>query len=489
MEVVLNERDYYVIKQSNGVIWNFTYEEDKGIIYRYLKEGKWCDNHVLTDKGNKNFSAALFPNDNICILYQDAKGHINLSNYDGNEWREQQILKNEKSEIFHICFKAVVFEKQIHVVYSILDKTTGITTLFHQTLDEKNNLSSPMKINIIKFHYQIPFNLYSIGNEELCIMYQNLTYNHQLGYKVFSKDTNNWSNFYLVDISEYPFKDYSILMLKGKIYTSYIKSEENINSLIHAYGNNSNLKYNKLCEGINIDSCSLSILFNQVWCFWIQDNRLYSSFSMDNGNNFVNPPHCKPLTSSSITKSIYRSNYDKDIKYLVANEVYVINENCLEYLIISKIYSNITGSENNNYGSSYIIYFIDKLCEKVSLYEIMLKQKEQFITQIKNMHGEQEIKSLSYERKLKEINELYAKFREGKEMLNKNIDFLQKSLIDREKKINDIENINIEKENEIYYLRNEIKSLKEQIEGLNLQLTLANSKMNKSLFRRIFSNK
>lgn len=535
--MTLGERRLHVIKQSDGTTWSFSYIENTGIIYRLLEKSKWSSDYIIADKGTEKFSAVLLSDDRICILYQDTLGHINLSMYDGNEWSDQQILKNEQNDMFEVYFKAVTYKDKIHFIYNILNKETNITTLFHQVFDEKNNLSNPKIIDIIKFEYQIPFVLCAEDNKGIYVVYQRLISEHQIGYKIFNKDSENWSDFYVIDTSSDPYKDYSMIMFKDSFNVVYIKCDQDINSLIYAREDNANLKYNKLLKDTNIDSCLLLILNDQIWCVWIQEEKICCSFSIDNGENFSMPPYAEKLSTSSIVKAVYMSNNTKDIKNILFNEIYIPNEEFLGYLIISDMYPNIN-NEDRGYISC-ISYFMGKIHEMMSMCEKKSKQREQLVNQLKYILEEQKIKSLSYESKFEEINKEYSKFREGKELLNENVSYLQESLIAKEQRLNELENLNIEKENEILCLRekvyqqessvldnveeevtsiqeniniekdneilnlkdevseqehrilslvDEIKNLKEQVGDLSSQLKVANSKLNSSFIKRIFSN-
>lgn len=533
----LNQRSSYVIKQSNGTTWNFSYSENTGIVYKFFEKSKWTSYQVVTDQGTENFSVVLLSDDRICVLYQDKIGHINLSMHDGNQWSDRQILKNEQKELFQIYFKAIAYKNQAHVIYSILNKQTRITTLFHQILDEKNSLSDPKIIDIIKFEYEIPFILYSEDAKGIYIMYQRLVDNHQIGYKVFNKDNKDWNNFYVIDRSSKPYRDYSMAVFRGNLNIIYIKDDQETHSLIYVHGDNVNLKHGKLLESTNIDSCLLFILNNQIWCAWVQEDKVYSNFSVDNGESFSMPPYVELLDTLNIVKSIYSSNDIKDMKDFILNEVYITNEEPLKYLIISDMYPNINNKDINDL--SCIAYFMDKIGEMMLMHEKKFKQREQFVSQLKHMLEEQKIKLLSYESKFEEINKEYAKFREGKQLLNENVSYLQESLIAKEQKLNELENFNIEKENEILFLKEkiyhqehgtltvveeepsnileniniekdneicylkeeiseqdqkilslieEVKNLKDHVEDLTSQLSVANSKLNNSFFKRIFNN-
>lgn len=495
----LKKKRVHIIKQSDGVKWSFSYSENKGIVYRVLKKNIWSDYQLVTDNSTENFSVVLLLDDRIYVLYENMKGHINLSMYDGKEWSEQQILKNEQREIFNIYFKAIAHENQIHIIYNIQNKRTWVGTLFHQKLDEKNDLSSLEVIDTIKFNYEIPFTIYTSKSKEIVVMYQKLINNHQLGYKVFSKENKVWSNFYIIDTSISPYKDYSMIITKDKIHALYVKKLENKNRLIYAQGTQSNFKYSMVIESSNIESCLFFIAYRQIWCSWVENNGIYSSFSINEGNDFSNPPYSELLTSIDVTKCTYISNSDENINNLIFYELYLLSEEPLKYLIISDIYVNPNKDDSNN-NSSYMTYFTNKILEKVSMYEKIINKKDKFVIQFKYIIEEQKIKYLSYKKKLEDINEEYTKFKEAKQLLNENIKYLQESLINKEKKINELENMNIEKENEIRLLKvrtseqeNKNSLLTEELKKLNMQvedlrINYNDSKNNSSLFKRIFNN-
>ncbi|MBP2031533.1 hypothetical protein J2Z42_000198 [Clostridium algifaecis] len=351
----ISRENFYIIEQSSGNVWYFYYNECLGIVYRIFKENLQSNYQLVTDTGTKNFSVVLFPDDTICVLYEDINGEINLTTCDGETWSEQKILKNIHRELFSPYFKAVVIKNKLYIIYSILNKITGISTLFHQTFDGKNNLSSPKIIDTVKFNYNVPFNVYVLKNKKLFIMYQRLINNHQLGYKVF--DDKHWSKFYIIDKSIHPYKNYSIIIYNHRVHSLYIRSEKNNDKIIYTAGTNANFKYTELAENQDIISCTFFITHTQIWCSWIQHNKIFSSFSIDNGNSFSNPPYSK-LLSSNIVKWSYSTNRASNINDLILKEVYISPDEPLKYLIISDIYSY----DNN---VSYKAYFINKIVEKI----------------------------------------------------------------------------------------------------------------------------
>jgi len=490
--MVMIDRNFYIIKQSDGTTLSFSFNKDDGIIYKFFKENIWSEEYVLANEALKNFSAILLSDDSINVLYQDLKGTLILSKYDGEQWNEQEILTNEKNEIFNIYFKTVVNENKIQIIFSIFNKKNNTATLFHHILDEKNTLSKPKVIDRIKYDYDIPFVLYSPDNKELFIMYQRFLNNHEIGYKSFNNDNEKWSDFKFIDRSKYLFKDYSVIIFNESLHALYIKKEENIDSLNYVHGNHYNFKNTKLFKGKNIESCLIFIIYGQIWCFGIKNNKILSSFSIDNGNNFSTPPYEQSVNSLDIFKSIYISNEPKERKGILGNEIYFTNDDTLQYLIFSTLYPYIKNNEKSNDYLSYVEYYMTEICLKILSYEKTSKQKEQLITQLKSQLEEQKVQILSFEIKFKEINKAHSKFIDLKNQLNTNINLLQESLNDRDEKLKLLENITMEKEEEILSLKEKLSQnanlLQENLANKEEKINLLEN-MNKKKEEEILSLK
>lgn len=48
--MVITNRNSYVIKQSDDTIWNFSFDINQGIIYKFFKDNAWSEYYFLTDK-------------------------------------------------------------------------------------------------------------------------------------------------------------------------------------------------------------------------------------------------------------------------------------------------------------------------------------------------------------------------------------------------------------------------------------------------------
>ncbi|AGK97887.1 hypothetical protein [Clostridium pasteurianum] len=469
--MIISDRNFYIIKQSDGTTWNFFYNKDEGIMYKFFKETTWSDHHVLTKKALNNFSAIILPDDSIVILYENLTGGLVLSKYNNKIWNEEQIMKNSKREIFSTYFKAIVHNNEINIIFSILNKKDNTVTLFHQIVDEKNNLSDPKMIEKIKNDHHISFNVYSLQNKELFILYQRFIGHFELGYKTFNVNTKKWSNFNSIDTNVSYFSYYSALIVNGLLNILYIKKGKNIDNLIYVHGKSPNYKSIELFKGINIELCSFFIVYGQIWCYWLKDKKIYNSFSINNGINFSSYPYEQSLNSTYIFKVIYISNKLEKIKNTIFNEIYITNYDDIKYLIFSNIYLYIKTNVKNSEYLLYIEYYLTEICEKVLFYEKTLKQKEESIIQIKYTLPKQNFKLLCIEKKHETTKNLFNK--------------LKKRNIEQEKEIVSLKNELSKQENRILSLLEEIKNLQLNVNDLNSQLT----KSDNSLLKKIFKNK
>lgn len=467
-------RNSYVIKQSNGTTWEFSFNEDEGIIYKLYKENNWSEKNVLTSRASKNYSVILFPDDSLNVLYEDLDGMILLNKYNGKQWNENIILTNRNKDIFNIYFKALFYENKIHIIFSILNKQKNTTTLFHQILDEESNVYKLKFIDKIKCNYNVPFILFSSSKQDMLLMYQRFESFYEIGYKIFSIDNQKWSNFRLIDKSLSQFKDYSAVNINGIIYSLYIKREKNLDILNFVHDNYYNFKNTKLFQSPNIENCLILLLCGEVWCFWVKDNRIYSSFSINNGNDFSTFPCENTSNSSDVFKAAYISNNLKEKSLILCNEIFFSNDDSLQPLIFSTLYNNNNNDIKNTTYLSYIQYYMTEISTKIISYEKKLIQKEQLISKLNSQLKEQSEKTISYENEINSINKQYAKFLDLKNQLNENIKLLYQSLVDKEEEINLLEDTNIKNEKEKIALKNKISEEKNKILFLLNELKKAN---------------
>lgn len=228
---MLKEDNYYIMKASEGTVWNFTYNKKKGIVCRILKENQWSNYDILINECDKNFQVAMLPNEIIYLFYKDLSGNIKLKIHDKTKWKEGQIIQSIKNDIYEGSFNVTAFKDEIHIVYAILNKSTHKKILFYQNLKDKTELSTPEIIDMIYPDYDIPIVSQITSNNELYIMYGKSRENYEIGYKILDIENGTWSEFYVIDKGKEPFADYSFKFFNNAIYVVPLKKDLNIDEV------------------------------------------------------------------------------------------------------------------------------------------------------------------------------------------------------------------------------------------------------------------
>ncbi|MEW9097006.1 MAG: hypothetical protein AB2417_18170 [Clostridiaceae bacterium] len=460
--MIVKERNFYIIKRSNGVIWNFFYYKNIGIVYRILIDDQWSSYNILAKGYGDNFHIILLPNDNIYILYKDFIGNLTLKIHDGLKWSKEKIIQNFQNPMFDVDFKAVAIKNEVHIVYSILNKKSNNVTFFHQKIEDSINLSNARIIDIVNSIHKISFHLRVSEKDDLFIIYEKLMNSYELGYRMLNKENSRWSNFYIIDRSKESFIDYSFLPINNILYILAIKKYEKLNGLFYYEGNLSKFSCNKVFEGNNLNSCSLCLVEESPFGSWVNDNNIYHSFFINIGKSLITPLYCEGLSCLQLLKAMYISNSSQTEKPLNLYEIYLRHEDDLLFLIDCDNYSPILNKNLINYIKENYRSFIH--------YAKTLNEKEQLIASLNSELRNEETKNLSQTNTLNIIREDFKLLKDNRKLLNESINSLKESLISKEGKIIVLENIKMENENRINLLNEEIKKLQEKIDILNSPL-------------------
>lgn len=458
----VTDRYFYIIKQDNGMRYNFTYDENIGIIFRTRKNNEDSFYDVLVEECKKNFSVLLFENDNICFVYQDLNGNIKMRSFKEEKWSEDITLVKNSSELYEVNFKAILNNNQIYLFFSVLNKETNTTALFHQVVDSELNLLKPNFIDRTNFYYENPFTIYALNND-IFIMYQRFNKEHEIGYKVFNYDQLKWSDFCTVDSSNEPYIDYSLLFNNEILHAVYIKNNDNENTIIYWCFDKNNFHSKELYKGNSIISCSSFIDEEDIWISWITDNSIYTCLSSEKGENISSPYYHELLISSNILKAIYTSNEQKDLKM---DEIYIKDEKNIDNKIFPDVYPIIRNINKNESLKEYLSGIkgcMNNKQKSIRQYKKIIEDKEDLICEmckkaeeVKQQLQLEKSKCRNYEIKLVKINKQNMKFENSKRLLRENINHMQQSLLRTEEKFTELENINLQKQNEIIYLNEQI---------------------------------
>ena len=530
---MLGAINFYILKQADGTLWNFTYKDNFGIIYRIFEEESWSTYNILVENASKAFSALVLPDNRICIIYQSSYGDLLLKVYSGDEWTEYSILHKKGNSASDIYFKTIYASEKIQIFYSILQSHDNIRTLFHQTLTLNNELkvSSPVPIDTTNVNHVNQFVVHALDNDNICIMYQKLLNKYELGCKILDCNAATWSNYYNVDKNLSPYTDYSLCSVNDKLNILYIKNDGKSNALYNSRGDISSLEHTKIAESNNLISCALFKENDITYLFWIASNYLYSSYTNGVGDS-ISSIKSEGLKSMKIIKSSF-IDIASDGRS-ISNELYVQDETTLTILPNNfltykedlkeeqnKLLSNLMTTKVNSYSKMEFAKenTSNNTEENVVSIEMRLIKKDQIINQLNYIIKEEKNKVILLNNKVNLLEKDYIKWENQKSRLNTGTTSLQEALILKENLILELEKAMVEKETKLMDL-NKLNSMSEEqnkknvamepqiegykvsiinsnktIEGLNSKIStlegekvaLINDKNNSSFFKKFFN--
>ena len=462
------EKDMYFLKQSDGTIWNFSYDKRLGIIYKIYQEDKWSNYSVLTRETTGKYSAELLQNNKICIIYESLTGQLIMKLFNNSKWKNHHLVNTSNNDKIDIYFKTIVNNNNLFLFYSIYNKDKNLVSLYSNLIDEKGNSNSQSLIDQINFEHNILFSLCPTNDDNIYIMYQLKENKYTLGYKIFNINSRSWSEFYKIDSSLFEFKEYSLLYFKDNFHSIYTKTDNNkSNYLNYCKGNLSSNNYTTIARNKNIITSSLFVIDNYIWCFWLKNNELISTVSLDEGVSFSKPYQSDIIHSKTLYKASYISNFLENSHTNHMGEVFIENINSPNLLLIDTIFGLIDERTKNTSHSFYLHYFISSskvkktIPSKMSniITKIDSPEKDLLIKEQKDTIEHQKSKLLSYENKFNSINELISLFNENSLQLYEGVSSLQDNLDDKEKKYRELIKIYYEKETELELLKSDLKKI------------------------------
>jgi hypothetical protein len=475
---VLGIRNFYVLKQADGTIWNFAYKDNFGIIYRTLEKDSWSRYSILVRNSTKAFSAIILPDNRISVIYQSTSGNLLLKLYVGNEWKDYSVLQKKNNSTNDIHFKIIYALDKIQILYSVLQSHDNMRALFHQslTIDNGVSISSPIIIDSTNVNDNNQFAVHEISNDSVCILYQKLLNKYELGYKMLGRDNSTWSKFYCMDKNFSPYIDYSLNEINNKPNIMYVKNNGEANSVYCTVGLSAGIEHTKLAEGDKIISCALFKDKNTNYNFWISNSYIHSCYTT-NMNASISPIKSEILKTINIIKASY-GEIDSESNSAV-NDLYVQDGSNLTFLPSDFLtyreeenlkQSKAPGGKISNDASAYY-----KMSyrhghegeEKVDNTEARLTKKDQIINQLNYIIKEERKKVLLLNNKINIIEKNYIDWENEKLQLNKDINSFQEMLILKENRINELERLILDKDTKSSNLNEKINKLSNNSEEYN----------------------
>lgn len=414
----LLNNDFYTIRMSHKNLWNITYNSKFGIVYRQLINNKWSNTSILEKHCNNSFAAVPISKNRLCLIYQNSDGNIVISIFSNKTWTHKKILKWKGTSIKKANIKALYYNDNIHIFYSINLKSDSTQILFYQTIDSNLNLSNPIVIDDSILNMDKPFDINILDDGSLVILYEKLIKDYELVYKLFNHQNCKWSDYYTVDKHLKPYKDFSLCCNNNTIHILYIKNDNSHNVLIHCSGLFLDLNYITIFK--NTKDIFLPCFFklqDTIWDMWINNNLIYSCFSNDNGLNVSNFKR-EPLPKSLLKTTYIYYNDELNNKYASINYLYITPHNGLTFFpttlssSIKKSYELNHNSKNKEHISKKQKNYTIDIEDKVSSYKEEILNKNQLINQLNSLIQSERNKSSMLFNKLSNIQANYLSLKQ-----------------------------------------------------------------------------
>ncbi|WP_426351230.1 hypothetical protein ACPWSR_08380 [Alloiococcus sp. CFN-8] len=453
-------KDFYVIERSNGTLWYINHEKNKGITYKIIKNRVVINSGLLLKDVKEGFSLEVLSKEVMAIFYEDLKGNLILHLFNEINWRVYPLLNREGNGEVSLYYKAATYNSRLYLFYSIYREDSGKTLLVYHTVDGNGELSSPRIIDELNFQYEMPFYVSTSEDNSLYILYQRFNDDHELGYRVLKDNSSYWSELYTIDRNVKPFIDLSLLKLKDKIHCLYLIQDEY--NLVLWIKDGEEIRKHLFISENNISSGVLFFLEEQLWVLWIEGEYIFATFSLDGGEYFNLPPQGECLKENKVYKGMCKLKAIGANKDLYIREIFFADREETTALVLDDIANIFTPGRNDRY-TFYKKNSIQEIKAKMA-YKKEMADKDILIKELYKSIEEHRQRAESYEKKLKNVASTIEIFNKSKEELNEGVTYLQDKVITKEKRLNELESLYVEREEELAKVTAKLEAMERKLE-------------------------
>lgn len=457
--------DCFLVKQQDGKLLKFSYDSEQGIYYQILMKREWSENISVYKDSFKYFYVLEDWNGEVHVFCQNICGNLILCTLGNKGWKYNTLLYMKHDIITPVQIKAFFYLKDIHLLYSIIDKYTYSEVLMHQVYNRKVTWTNPQIISNLEYYVRFPYSICKDSTLNIVIVNTMLGGGYQLASRSFHINEGRWGKEEIIHTSLLPYIDFAFCVERNRNHYLFIEQDDQVNRVIYHYkeiGVNKNII---LFEHVDINSCLL-MLYNEIlWALWICDNKLYGCFSKDYGQNFSNYKIYKLFDNILPKKVVYQEYLENNNNNFFINEIYVMNLNGDIQLFLHEILDTSEESKlqkNKSLFKKNERLNLKKKNSKIHFEKIEIIKKEKVELQLKLNKAYEELKALSEDIKHEksQVSNLKYKFYSEKEklksyindndMLRRRNSFLEQKILlsDNEKILTEKKLAEKEKENE-----------------------------------------
>jgi hypothetical protein len=318
--VALNNIIQTIIRKSNGDITNF-YVQDSSLFYRNFISNKGWDlpNELIPNTSHNQLDIKIDEQDKIYGIVHTQNGNVMyLHTKKSNILYEKLFEYNTDKYILKYPF-ILKLNSNIHIFYYLQNlKKRKFWGIMHHFFDGNKWIAN--KVTVISSYPIInPFQI-TYNSSYMYIFYLHISDNkEEIFLSKFNVQNKSWNEPIQITETKNNKLYLNVLDSKNKYHISWCENIDD--NYIVQY---TNIDYDKdISAPSNItplsepSNCTLPTFIQAgkaLWSIWVQMNKLYNCYSLDNGNIWSNPEADEKSIGSKFIRYKFSSNCPNDIK-------------------------------------------------------------------------------------------------------------------------------------------------------------------------------
>ena len=301
----------FILRRSNGDIWNFFHDERQGLCYSNLtKRSTWSNPVTLHKNANQHFHVDMDQEDNFHILFQDNQGNIQYSYLSEDSLRTVPVLNSKTPTVYNKHFFIVPFRNNIHFFYILQHDNSNL--LACQILSD-GKAGSPKVIDYV-FDSRFPCSIICDKSSNIYAFYQSSDgKNLQIGYKKYNLAQKLWGDFTPVTRHdgncEYP---RTVMDANGIIHLCYQRRSARLYEMVYLQKvPDKNLWTNEVLVHSSIhpfDNSSILWINDSIIVYWVREDMIFYNAGAQSGNSWSKPLKLNFQAGRQLVCLNYKSN-------------------------------------------------------------------------------------------------------------------------------------------------------------------------------------
>ena len=314
----------FILRQSNGEVWNFYYDQRYGLCYSTLtKRNTWTNPVTLHKNAYQAFYADMDTEDRFHILFQDTQGNIHYSLMDGNSIKTIPVLNSKAPAAYDKHLFLLPFKNNLHFFYVLRHDSSPLFA--YQVLSD-DKLSNPKVIDYVTDSI-CPCSIIYDKSQNIFAFYQSTDGKYlQLGYKKYNISKKMWSEFIPVTRyqgnCEYP---RAVTDSSGLFHLCYQRRVNKQFEMVYLQKMpDKNIWGNETVthtSGYPFENSSIFWVDDNVIIYWVREDIIYYSLGSHSGNIWEKPVKYNFPTTHRLACMSYKSNNAYESDKIVVREI------------------------------------------------------------------------------------------------------------------------------------------------------------------------